>query len=296
MSKSGKVFIKVAQCLNFSKAAEELYVSQPAISKHIKELENTYKVTLFNRDKGKITLTCNGEIFYKYAIKIMETYNDLESELNSLSEDFSGELKIGASTTIAQYFISPLLAQIIRRYPNIKFKLSSGNTQFIEKALLNKEIDLGIVEGNSKLTNIKYTPFAKDELVLITSTSNKCKDTITSNQLKNLPLVLRENGSGTLQVISNALNEKNLKITDLNILLQIGSTEAIKDFLNNYPDSFAIISVISIINELKNNKLKIIDIKDLQITRNFYFISNQGYIPNKVERFIRYGLNWYSNL
>lgn len=289
------VFVEVARHLSFTKAARELFISQPAITKHIQELENIYKVQLFNRIGGKISLTPQGEIFLKHANEILAQYKLLANEMELVTEQFSGELKIGASTTIAQYLIAPLLADFIVRFPQVKVSLFTGNSEQIEDALENKKIDIGLVEGSRRSNHLKYSPLAKDELVLVTSSQNPIGESIAVTDIATLPLVLREVGSGTLEVIEKALLENGIKLSDLNILLHIGTTEGIKNFLKTSKNSYAIVSIISVLEELKNNDLKIVDIVGMEMLREFVFVTMQGGQNTRLERFMSFAAKWYSN-
>lgn len=289
------VFVEVARHLSFTKAARELFISQPAITKHIQELENIYKVQLFNRIGGKISLTPQGEIFLKHANEILAQYKLLANEMELVTEQFSGELKIGASTTIAQYLIAPLLADFIVRFPQVKVSLFTGNSEQIEDALENKKIDIGLVEGSRRSNHLKYSPLAKDELVLVTSSQNPIGESIAVTDIATLPLVLREVGSGTLEVIEKALLENGIKLSDLNILLHVGTTEGIKNFLKTSKNSYAIVSIISVLEELKNNDLKIVDIVGMEMLREFVFVTMQGGQNTRLERFMSFAAKWYSN-
>ena len=289
------VFVEVARHLSFTKAARELFISQPAITKHIQELENIYKVQLFNRIGGKISLTPQGEIFLKHANEILAQYKLLANEMELVTEQFSGELKIGASTTIAQYLIAPLLADFIVRFPQVKVSLFTGNSEQIEDALENKKIDIGLVEGSRRSNHLKYSPLAKDELVLVTSSQNPIGESVAVTDIATLPLVLREVGSGTLEVIEKALLENGIKLSDLNILLHIGTTEGIKNFLKTSKNSYAIVSIISVLEELKNNDLKIVDIVGMEMMREFVFVTMQGGQNTRLERFMSFAAKWYSN-
>ena len=281
--------------MSFTKAARELFISQPAITKHIQELENIYKVQLFNRIGGKISLTPQGEIFLKHANEILAQYKLLANEMELVTEQFSGELKIGASTTIAQYLIAPLLADFIVRFPQVKVSLFTGNSEQIEDALENKKIDIGLVEGSRRSNHMKYSPLAKDELVLVTSSQNPIGESVAVTDIATLPLVLREVGSGTLEVIEKALLENGIKLSDLNILLHIGTTEGIKNFLKTSKNSYAIVSIISVLEELKNNDLKIVDIVGMEMLREFVFVTMQGGQNTRLERFMSFAAKWYSN-
>src|SRR6202022_4857517 len=160
-----QVFHAVARRLNFTKAAEELFITKPAVTKHIHEIENTFKVKLFERNGTKIKLTPAGETLLQYTGHLFAVYRNLEFEMNALSRQHSGTLRIGASTTLAQYVLPVVLASFHKRFKDIKITLTINNTEQIEQALQKKEIDLGLIEGRSKQSAIKYTEFIKDKIV-----------------------------------------------------------------------------------------------------------------------------------
>ena len=157
-----KVFISVARNKSFTAASHELFISQPAISKHIREIEIRFKTRLFDRIGSRIELTKAGELLLSHADRIINDYNSLEFEMNQLNGTFTGELKIGASTTISQYVLPSLLAKFISRYPDIKITIISGNSKEIEKALLDNVIELGMVEGDHNNSDIKYIDFLNE--------------------------------------------------------------------------------------------------------------------------------------
>lgn len=283
------VFISVARNLNFTRAANELHISQPAISRHIQELESAYKTQLFERLQGKVSLTPSGKIFLKHAETIIENYKTLKLEMNLLNGNFTGELRVGASTTIAQYVLPSVLAKFISMYPDIHLSVITGNTKQIEEALEEHKIDIGLIEGNQRKQTLKYIPFKKDELVLITNSTNKTADEITLEELTRLPFVLRETGSGTLNVIEEVLATRGIKIETMNILFRLGSTESIKLFLENNKSIFAIVSIAAVTKELIHNTLKVVEITGLEFQREFAFvmaIGSHNEIQNSFMRFL----------
>ena len=290
-----KVFYTVANRLSFTKAAAELFITQPAISKHVQELEEQYKIKLFDRNGSKISLTSAGEVLLKHTKNIFEIYREIDFDMSSLINERTGILRIGASTTISQYIIPPLLARFHQRMENIKVNLLNGNTEQIENALINKEIEIGIVEGQSKNKSIKYIEFLKDELVLVCKSSTVLakKDEFTAADLKNMHFLIREQGSGTLEVIEHALKPLNIKFSDLIIEMQLGSTESIKSYLLN-SDCVAFMSIHAIEKELKNNELTILDVKNLSMERYFYIISLQGKNDALSDLFIKIISSYYN--
>ena len=230
-----KVFRSVAKNLSFTKASQELFVSQPAITKHIQELEAAYQTRLFDRQGSRISLTESGNLLLEHCERILEDYKRLEYEMHLLHNEYTGGLKLGASTTIAQYVLPPLLASFIGKFPQVSLSLLNGNSREIEAALQEHRIDLGFVEGVFRLPNIRYTTFLEDELVAVVRTGSKLAvgEEITPDELFHLPLVLRERGSGTLDVFERALQQHNIKLSSLQVLMYLGSTESIKLFLEH---------------------------------------------------------------
>lgn len=271
-----EVFYTVAKRLSFTKASAELFITQPAVTKHIHELEDQYKAKLFERNGNRISLTTAGQLLFKHAENIFGLYRQLDFEMNSLTQHSEGLLKIGTSTTVA-YLVAPLLAKFRARFHDIQLNLITENTEHIEQALINKDIELGIIEGRTKNTAISYHPFIKDELVLACSSKYTLANraSLKPEELKKIPLIMREQGSGTLEVIEHALKQVHIAMTDLIIEIRLGSPESIKSYLMNAP-CMAFISVHAITEELKRGELKVIDVKGLNIGRTFYFIHLQG--------------------
>ncbi len=291
-----KVFRSVAKNLSFTKASGELFITQPAITKHIQALEAQYGVRLFNRKGNKINLTPAGKILYGYTKQLFKLEQSLADEMAQFKESETGTLRLGASTTIAQYVIPAVLAEFRKKYPEVKLSLMNGNSEQIAEALRNDEIELGIVEGKVKNKDIRYELFMDDELVAVTSTGNLSinKKEISLKELSALPLVLRERGSGTLEVLEYAFKEKKLKISDLNVVIYLGSTEAIKRFLKS-DNSLGLLSIRSIENELNDGSLRIIKIKNFKVKRTLNFICLQGNTPSGLlSKFIKFAKHYYN--
>jgi DNA-binding transcriptional LysR family regulator len=288
-----KVFHTVAKRLNFTKAADELCITQPAVSKHIQEIENHFQLKLFDRNGTKIKLTVAGEILLQYTNQIFTLYGNLEFELNTLNERHNGKLRIGASTTIAQYVLPPVLADFHKKFADITVTLLINNTEQIEQSLQNKDIDFGIIEGQSKNTSFKYTEFIKDEIVLVANINHKLakKEMIEMDELLKNPLLIREPGSGTLEVIAHALKPFDIKLSQLNTEMQLGSTESIKSYLL-HSNCMAFLSIHSILKELKNKEFTIIDVDGLTIERNFHFIQSHGEAEALPELFMKFARHY----
>ncbi|MBO9619968.1 MAG: LysR family transcriptional regulator [Niabella sp.] len=286
-----QVFHTVARRLNFTRAAEELFISQPAVTKHIQETEHHFKTKLFERTGSKITLTPSGALLLQYTEELFALYRKMELELGSIAEQYKGTLRIGASTTIAEYLLPPALAGFKKNFKEISINLTSGNTEHIEQLLQKNEIDFGMIEGQPKNNLYKNIPFTKDELVLVASAKNPLtkKQRISLKELQTLPFVLREPGSGTLEIISKALKAKGIRLAQLNREIQLESSESIKSYIS-HSNAVSFLSIHTVLKELHSGALAIIDVQGLDIERDFLFIqlhSGTAAIPGFFMKFIQ---------
>jgi LysR family transcriptional regulator, transcriptional activator of the cysJI operon len=284
-----KVFYTVAKRLSFTKAADELFITQPAITKHIHELEDEYKAKLFERKGNRINLTAAGELLFNHAENVFQLYNNVAFEINALDKRKEGMLRLGASTTVSQYIVAPLLAKFRNKFPDVQLSLITGNTTQVERALLDKDIEIGIIEGYSKNTEISYHHFLKDKLVLVCSSKHPLanRNELKIEELKTIRYIQREQGSGTREVIEHTLKKARLNPADLQVEIRLGSTESIKSYLLNSP-CMAFISIHAITDEVRKGELKVIDVKDLSIERSFYIISLQGKITGLADLFYHF--------
>ena len=245
------------------------------------------KVRLFERVGSKLLLTREGEVFLKHAEQILESYEALNYELGLLQQKHAGTLRLGASTTIAQYILPPLLAKFNEKFPQVSISLQNENSTVIENALRERQIDLGFIESDAEPAGLKVTPFLKDELVLVAHVKNPLarRDEISLNELKVTQLVLREDGSGTLEVIQHALKSRGISFGDLNVQMQLGSTESIKRYLEN-SHAAGIVSVRAINRELLHGTFKVVDITGFSMPRYFSYLERLGKSPALVQTFI----------
>lgn len=280
------VFMSVAENLSFSKSAKDLNISQPAVTRHIKELEERYKTNLFERKSNKIYLTQAGEKVYNAFKVIAQQYRNLDFEIGQMHDSISGEFKIGASSTISQYVIPKVIASFHKRYPKIQIYLMNGNSFEMEKLLLNNQIDMALVENYSSQSGIRYKNFLDDELVVVTGKDSVYakRENITRDDLMQIPIVLREPGSGTLEVIKQAFSQQNIGFENLNTLIHLGSTESIKNFLQDF-DGLAIVSEKAVQTELYLKTLVKLRVMGFTISRKFRIAYKQGHKSQQVELF-----------
>ena len=224
------VFRAVAERGSFRKAAEELYLTQPAVSLQIKALEEELGVQLFDRTGAKIALTTAGSVLLRYAIESRELFANAEREISAISGEQAGTLALGASTTIAQYVLPSLLGAFRKHYPRVAITLVSGNTETIVHALEAQSIALGLLEGPAHSRDVHVVPFLVDELVLIAPSAHEWAErgTIRVEELADAPLLMREPGSGTRNVVETALTRAGIKRSSLNVVMELDSTESIK--------------------------------------------------------------------
>lgn len=285
-----KVFHTAAQQLNFTKTAAVLYISQPAVSKNILELEKKLGVSLFERKGNNLILTKSGEILFRYAGQIIQLYNKADQEIFDLQSNMKGHLILGASTTISQYIIPSLLAKFLNEHPNSHIEVSQYNSRAIEELLIEQKIDLGITEGATDNRALKYIPFMKDELVLVTNSRNPMLKQLKKPDVLDLykiALVVRELGSGTRSIIESKVRCLGIDFSKLNIEMVLASTESIKRYIQER-DCFAFLSIHSIQKEILEDRLTIVDIPDLQIERYFHFTHVYGGLTGIPNQFLQF--------
>jgi LysR family transcriptional regulator, transcriptional activator of the cysJI operon len=287
------VFMSVAENLSFSKSANDLNISQPAVTRHIKELEKHYKTNLFERKSNKIYLTKAGEKVYNAFKIIAQQYRNLDFEIGQMHNSISGEFKIGASSTISQYVIPKVIASFHKRYPKIQIYLMNGNSFEMENLLLDNKIDIALVENYSSQSCIRYRDFLDDELIVVTGKDSVYakRENITRDDLLQIPIVLREQGSGTLEVIKQTLLQQNIGFENLNTLIHLGSTESIKNFLQDF-DGLAIVSEKAVQTELYLKTLVKLKVTGFTISRKLRIAYKLGHKSQQVELFENFLLSY----
>jgi DNA-binding transcriptional LysR family regulator len=275
------VFRAVAEQLSFRKAAEELYLTQPAVSLQIKALEEDIGVQLFDRSGAHITLTAAGKVLLNYCEQVKTLLVQTEHEIAALSGEHAGQLALGASTTIAQYVLPRLLGEFRREHPRVHPTLISGNTEHIVEAVEKQKIALGFIEGPARSREVKTKPFLEDELVLIASTAHEWAEriSVSSSEIASIPLLMRERGSGTRHVIELALERQGVKRNSLHIVMELDSTEAIKSAVEAGL-GVGFVSRWAIAKDLRlGNNFKIVEVEGLTIRRQFLVACATGPEP-----------------
>ncbi len=267
-----KTFYAVATYLNFTKAAEDLSLSQPAVSRQIEALEKYYELPLFYRTKKKVELTDAGRQLLKYAIQIVSLADQADKALSSLTNLESGELNVGCGTTIGTYILTNLVIDFQKKHPNIKVNLMINNTSTIIEKLLDNKIDIAIVAKRFHDPKFNFQPFLQDKINAYCSIEQKekFKDVNSLSELKNETILVRESGSHTRECIEEQLNILNFSQK----IFELSTNEAIKQaILNNSGIGFLSSTTVQV--ELKHNLIFKIPLKD-ECEREFSIISPKG--------------------
>lgn len=287
LSAKHNIFIEVAAQKSFTKASEVLFLSQPAISKSIKSLEDDYKAKLFDRQGLKVELTPIGSLLYDRLLEVKNIQEQTEFEISYLKDKLQakGVLKLGASTTVALYILPRILSAFHKQFPQVEISLLNRNSEIVLDALQQRNINLGIIEGPIKSKHVNSAPFLTDKVIAVCNSKSFLtkKKHYTLKDLPTLPIVLREKGSGTLAALVQSLEKVKLKLKDLNVKVRLGGTEALKNFLLE-SNTLGFLPKRSVLKELKNGELSEINIDGLDIKRNFYFIQRKGEAPNELSK------------
>jgi DNA-binding transcriptional LysR family regulator len=275
-----KVFQAVAEKLNFTRAAENLHISQPAVTQHVKLLEEHYGTPLFRRAAGGIVLTPAGQFLLAAVGRAAELERQTEAQIRSGQALLSGALRVGASTTIAQYFLPAVLGKFQAAHPKVDLTLRIGNTREVADALRAGRLDLGLVEGPSERRDLHATPFFEDEVLCVAAPTHPLalKTKLKAADLAGVNFVLREPGSGTRDVVERALKKACVSMKSLKTVLETDSSETIKGLVAAGAGA-AFISRLAITSDLASGRLVIVPVSGLTIRREFYFLYPQGPRP-----------------
>ncbi|MCA0174540.1 selenium metabolism-associated LysR family transcriptional regulator [Bacillus sp. RAR_GA_16] len=293
-----KTFHTAALKKNFSETAKALHVSQPSVSLQIRQLEEYLGAPLFKRTTQKVYLTPAGDLLLKSAEKILKQVNDTKKAIQILSESTSGNLIIGASLTIGEHILPYLFASFQKQHPNINLVLKIYNSQQIIEELSDEKIHIGFIESMISYPEFVQEAFLEDELVIISSYENSNitdeNGYITPEQLLSLPFILREQGSGTRQVIEEKLRQNHLNPSKLNVVMELENTESIKSAVETGM-GISIISRAAVQKELRLKTLKPLMIQNINLSRSLFTIYKDYNLSLTGEVFHSFVLDFYKN-
>ena len=264
-----QVFRAVAQHLSFTKAAEALFMTQPAVTFQIKQLEESFNARLFDRAHGGITLTAAGVMALDYAERILALSAELEARLKEMGGQVAGSLLIGGSMTIGEYLLPQLIGEFKGRFPAVAPTLFIGNSEAVQDRVAERTLDLGFIEGDSHLSSLRSEVCCEDELQVVCAPSHpmaKAPFALPAS-LTQHPYISREAGSGTRAVIDRYLQEAGVAPDALNVVVELGSPEALKGLVATGL-GFAIMSRVIAAKELELGQLVQIPLRP-PLLRNF---------------------------
>lgn len=288
-----KVFWSVAKNLSFTRAAEELFITQPAISKHIRELESEKGLRFFNRERNQISLTEAGKSLFTYTEEIFSTYRRLEAELEAFRTSARQQLYIGAGTTMAQYMIPGILSQFRQRHSQHQFLLMNGSSEQISYKVRQAELDLGIVETKEKKhKKLYYESYLNEEVVAVVNTvhAQQFSETMVLQEIMKFPWLIRSTGSGTRDILLKELSKRHISIHDLAIRMEFESAESLKNFLLS-DNSIGFLPAHAVQNEVERGQLQIVHIRDLQLLRQYSFVYRKDTNNKLYKSFIAFAKN-----
>ena len=267
-----QVFYTVARLLSFTKAAEELHMTQPAVTFQVRQLEEQYNTRLFDRTHNRISLTEAGKKVYECGARIFEIYAEMDNAVRQLTGDISGVLILGASTTIAEYMLPVLLGDFKAEYPDVTVRLKVANTDGIVSQVENNAIDLGVVEAPVTNKNLVVEECSTDQLVVIVPPGHELANepVIPLKRLSDFPFICREEGSGTREVMLESMHHAGMSPAELNISMELGSLESIKGAVEAGM-GISVISSATIQKEIKLGTLVAIKTEP-PIVRPFSFV------------------------
>lgn len=267
-----QIFVTVTETGKMSETGRQLYMTQPAVSQTISELEEDLQIKLFDRMNRKLYLTNAGELLYNYSKKILLLVNEAKSSIEDMANMKMGRLRVGASTTIGIYLLPRIVGDFTKRYENIDSYFTIDNTGVIEEMILNNHIDIALVEGLIHSRDIIVKHFLDDELYLICSKNHRWARrkelSIDLEEITGEPLIVREKGSGTREVFEKVLDKNHLSYQPKHVL---NNTEAIKKAVEA-DIGIAFISKLAVQEEINSGRLVKIDIKNIPITRKLNII------------------------
>jgi len=270
-----ETFVKINELKSFSKAAEELFLTQPTVSKQIIDLENYFKIKVFDRTKRSVALTRAGELLLRYAKDFISLKKEMTEAIDAFKGLKTGSIVVGASNIPGVYIIPETLNVFKKKYEGIKVKLLISDSKEIINKTEQGEIDIGFVGDRDNAKNLIYKKFFDDTIVV--AAPKNFPNSINLKELQDYPMIIREAGSGTRNCFDSALGRLHIDASNnLKIVAELTDTEAIKEAVK-HGLGMAYISKMAIENELKKGDIKILPIEGLkELKRSFFVISKKG--------------------
>ena len=291
-----RVFASVFRNKSFSKASEELHLTQPTISNHIKALEDEFDCKLFDRLGRTNIPTKEAEVLYSHSMELIEKADTIKEAIGEIRKDVTGKLVVGASTIPGVYLLPRIMSEFQKRYPSITFQILISDSGGIVDSISKHELLLGFVGAKLGNEQINYIPFVQDKLIVVSSPKLEKNSRMTLKELVKLPMVLREEGSGTRRETEKLLESKGFSLEDLKISGIFGSTDAVKQAVKAGL-GVSILSNFSVIDELDHEILKEIKLTDIEMKRRFYIVTHKKRtLPRLYDTFLKHVITESKNL
>ncbi len=282
-------FINVVNLKSFSKAAENLYLTQPTVSNNVQSLEKELGTVLINRNNKKISVTEEGELLYSYAVNMLNLRDKAACEVGKHKGRICGNLELSSSTIPQQYILPGYLKDFSRKYPNMTFTINQGDSKKVVDDVLKGYTNYGITGAVYESKQLEYLPFYEDRIVLAVANSDRFSledyGEIDVEVLKNEKLIMREEGSGTRKILEKALADADINLSIMDIVSSVESNVTIKKMVE-LDMGITFMSEIAIKNEISLKLIKPLLVKGLDIRRQFYFVySKNRYLSPLAEKF-----------
>jgi len=269
-----RVFTSVFRNRSFTKASTELHLTQPTISDHIRSLEDELGCSLFDRLGRTIIPTKEAEILFIHASEIIERLTNLREAVGSLKKEIAGEVIIGASTIPGTYLLPRAIAGFRKEYPSVFFQIIVSDSREIMEKMLGHELILGIVGTRVLHKDLHAHALLEDELIVVAAPSLMHQQSMGLRELINLPIVLREEGSGTRKEMEKNLETKGISLDGLRVAGYFSSTDAVKQAVKAGM-GISILSRFAVQEELRHRTLKEVKVADLEMKRKFYVLTHR---------------------
>ncbi len=266
-----ETFLTICSCNSFTKEAELLQITQPAVSQHIKYLEEFYGCKLFDTANRKIRLTLQGELLKEFTMTIFSDSKHFKESIGSIQED-TMQFSFGATLSIGEYVMPEILSSLLTKYPKMKIHMSVANTQVLLERLNNGELDFIVVEGLFDKSEYDSTLFSLEKFIPVCSPESRlAKEAVDFQEIIKNRLILRERGSGTREIFENILHKNNFSINAFEKVIEIGNMAAIKKMVSNGLGITFLFEVAGK-KEIEDGSLSVINIPGFSEQREFNFV------------------------
>ena len=273
-----ETFCRIADLKSFSKAADDLFLTQPTVSGHILSLEQSLSLRLFDRTSREVRLTKAGEVFLKYASKILSLRKDLMNALSEFSQGIRGELSLGASTIPGEYLLPKLMGDFKREHPHFVISLKIADTKEIVQYVLQDMVEFGVIGARLNHPTLHFEKYQEYEIIFLAPPDHPMtrKKRVNVEELLKVPWIIREEGSGTQMAVEKALRKKGKSLKQFNVVMEMGSTSSVKEGVKAKL-GLAFISRRATEEELHQGFLSRIDVEGIEpISRQIYIATRPG--------------------